>query len=67
MVESGCNFLHAYIYIYNCKKIWIDKDKDVENIFQNNVVFFHHEYLIYIYILHANSTCKNILLNYFIH
>ena len=50
MVESGCNFLHAYIYIYNCKKIWIDKDKDVENIFQNNVVFFHHEYLIYIYI-----------------
>ena len=30
----------------------MSKDKDVENIFQNNVVFFHHEYLIYIYIIY---------------
>ena len=31
------------------------KDKDVENIFQNNVIFFHHEYLIYIYIYIYNG------------
>ena len=38
-------FIHVIQYIHI-----IDKDKDIENIFQNNVVFFHHEYLIYIYI-----------------